>query len=362
MLPYMSMLASGTIMFYAKSSCYKEKAMRRTAILTILAAMAAAGAFGASRASKADIKTIHSAKEQRLVSTMSPVKRVLEFPMVKVDKTDLLVVRFRARVDTEDGIYSHSLGLKINGKAVGPVNATSRRARLINRATALQVRERGKKKRYAPLWGRSMAKAESLLIPHTTRSSRLDRGWKSDRDEGAWYLIDISDLHLKRKPRKGSSSNKIEFINNLLVRTIQDGKRTLVVDRITIGTMARKDALSMQADAVGKTTADKVAYADGVYEGEAKVKGFRCKVSVTIKEGRITEIKLLKIEDRRIGIKAKVLVPKIIEAQSTRVDAVSGATNTSQALRRAVDQALAKSLQKTGATATPEKKDEDKDG
>ena len=87
--------------------------------------------------------------------------------------------------------------------------------------------------------------------------------------------------------------------------------------------------------------------ADGVYEGSNSMMD----VSVTIEEGQITDIKIL---EHRGGGKQyeEMILPMLdlmIEKQSTDVDAVTGATTSSKALKLAVEEALEKanlSLQK----------------
>ena len=68
------------------------------------------------------------------------------------------------------------------------------------------------------------------------------------------------------------------------------------------------------------------------------------KVEVTIKEGRITKIEILKARGMP-GYKKKALkeMPgRIIKAQSLKVDAVTGATESSRSIIKAVENALRK--------------------
>jgi NosR/NirI family nitrous oxide reductase transcriptional regulator len=85
-------------------------------------------------------------------------------------------------------------------------------------------------------------------------------------------------------------------------------------------------------------------YNDGVYEGEAV--GFRpgLKVAVTIKNDKIAAIKILsEHESRRFKEEPIQKIPEaIIKTQSTKVDAISGATFTSRGIMNAVDDALDK--------------------
>jgi len=83
-------------------------------------------------------------------------------------------------------------------------------------------------------------------------------------------------------------------------------------------------------------------YKDGVYEGYGTGNGGEVKVSVTITDGKISEIKVLEHnETEGIGSVAVENLPsKIIEAQSTEVDTVAGATLTSKAIIEGVNMAL----------------------
>lgn len=80
--------------------------------------------------------------------------------------------------------------------------------------------------------------------------------------------------------------------------------------------------------------------ADGVYTGECDVDFIYAKVAVTMKDGQIQSIDLLEHKNDR-GAPAEVITEKIVEAQSLEVDAISGATNSSRVIKKAVENALA---------------------
>lgn len=83
---------------------------------------------------------------------------------------------------------------------------------------------------------------------------------------------------------------------------------------------------------------------DGTYEGSAFGFGDLITVSVTIKDGRITDIAVLDAsgEDRPYYNQSLPLLDEMIDKQSTEVDTVSGATLTSEGLIGAVADALGK--------------------
>lgn len=82
--------------------------------------------------------------------------------------------------------------------------------------------------------------------------------------------------------------------------------------------------------------------ADGVYEGSANGMGGAVKVAVTVSGGKITAVEVVE-HNETAGISDPAIeqIPaKIVDAQSTDVDAVAGATVTSEAIKEAVKAAL----------------------
>lgn len=78
---------------------------------------------------------------------------------------------------------------------------------------------------------------------------------------------------------------------------------------------------------------------DGVYVGACDVDFIYAKVEVTVQDGVITNIDILEHINER-GSRAEVVVDRIIEEQKIEVDAVSGATNSSTVIKKAVENAL----------------------
>ena len=84
---------------------------------------------------------------------------------------------------------------------------------------------------------------------------------------------------------------------------------------------------------------------DGIYEASFKGGLNEAKVAVTISDKKVAEIKLLEHNASWIGRKADtVLVPRMIKEQSANVDAVSGATNSSNVIMNAVQLAVEKAI------------------
>lgn len=79
---------------------------------------------------------------------------------------------------------------------------------------------------------------------------------------------------------------------------------------------------------------------DGVYTGSCNVGYIYAKVNVTVKNGSIENIDLVEHRNER-GTPAEAIIPDIIDNQKIDVDAVSGATNSSKVIKKAVENALA---------------------
>ena len=89
-------------------------------------------------------------------------------------------------------------------------------------------------------------------------------------------------------------------------------------------------------------------YKDGTYTAQEKGYGGQLTVEVTIKEKKISDVKVVShSETENVGTKAIEQLPsKIVEANSADVDVVSGATVTSEAIKKAVSSALAEATNK----------------
>jgi uncharacterized protein with FMN-binding domain len=78
---------------------------------------------------------------------------------------------------------------------------------------------------------------------------------------------------------------------------------------------------------------------DGTYTGECDIGYVYAKVSVTVQSGVITDVIILE-HRTEAGQSAERIADDIVSEQRVTVDAVSGATNSSNVLRRAVYNAL----------------------
>lgn len=86
-------------------------------------------------------------------------------------------------------------------------------------------------------------------------------------------------------------------------------------------------------------TIDVTNIANGAYIGECNVGFIYAKVEVTVQEGKITNIEILEHKHER-GQTAEVVIDNIVAEQKIEVDAISGATNSSTVIKKAVENAL----------------------
>ncbi|BAK46413.1 MAG: FMN-binding protein [Lachnospiraceae bacterium] len=105
----------------------------------------------------------------------------------------------------------------------------------------------------------------------------------------------------------------------------------------------RKQAVQKEASSAGTEETNKEGtYKDGTYEGTGTGYGGKISVKAVITGGRIKEVKIIsaKGEDSAYLSQASKLLDQIVEEQSTDLDAVSGATYSSNGILDAADDAL----------------------
>ena len=95
--------------------------------------------------------------------------------------------------------------------------------------------------------------------------------------------------------------------------------------------------------ATSTDTADPV-YKDGTYIGDGQGFGGNIQVQITIADDTLTDIQVVSAEkeDSAYLSQGKAVIDRILEAQSTDVDTVSGATFSSTGILMAVEDALGK--------------------
>jgi uncharacterized protein with FMN-binding domain len=88
---------------------------------------------------------------------------------------------------------------------------------------------------------------------------------------------------------------------------------------------------------------------DGVYEGEFSSFPDSARVRVTVEGGRIAKVEVLESFGSWIATGAEKTIPeRIVTDQSTSVDAVTGATNSSRVIMNAAEEALRKARAGSG--------------
>lgn len=115
--------------------------------------------------------------------TAQPGKTELSFPAPMMEKQGVLCVKFRAFLNTPapDG-WSHYLKLTLNGKELTP-EMPDASARLLNRGKVCDTTIEGK----VAWWNRDR------LLTFFGPEGRLDERVISPREEGYWYVLNISD-------------------------------------------------------------------------------------------------------------------------------------------------------------------------
>jgi len=80
--------------------------------------------------------------------------------------------------------------------------------------------------------------------------------------------------------------------------------------------------------------------ADATKEGEFSLSDIYCKVRVRVKNKKIESIEIVTNATNDLAKKAEKVTEKVIAAQSLNVECITGATATSKAILKAVENAL----------------------
>ena len=120
---------------------------------------------------------------------------------------------------------------------------------------------------------------------------------------------------------------------------------------------AAREKAAKESQAIGaEVSTDSLK--DGEYEGTATGYGGPLTVRITIKDGKLTDIKVIShTETPEYFNRASAVIGNILRSGNVNVDSVSGATISSNAIKKAVADALQKAGSKQQAKVTPVKKD-----
>lgn len=163
-------------------------------------------------------------------------------------------------------------------------------------------------------------------------------------------------------PRRNTQASILdENINPTLASSVAIAAFAAVYGTNQLGSAVLANSGIASAASITSTTnanSNMQKYNDGTYTGTGE--GFRggtTKVSVTIKNGNVASIETLSEEDTpQFYARAERVIPnKIVSAQSTSVDTVSGATFSSRGIISAVQDALTQAAANAAASSVTDK-------
>lgn len=144
---------------------------------------------------------------------------------------------------------------------------------------------------------------------------------------------------------KESADNAAE--NKGSVESIGNGEEKSDSALEASGDKASANSSDGSSDSQAVANSASGAYQDGEYLGKASAYNGNVEVKVTISGGKITAIDIVKTKDDEEYFfdAQKKVIPEILEKQSTDVDAVAGATTSSEGIAHAVEKALEQAKQ-----------------
>lgn len=108
---------------------------------------------------------------------------------------------------------------------------------------------------------------------------------------------------------------------------------------MAVGFLTMNVKMKKQVAAFDKTPVDISKVNNGTYEGNSNTDLVKVEVKVTVHEGTLEKVELVKHECG-LGSKANVLADNMVAQNTVEVDAVSGATMSSEVIKDAVRNAL----------------------
>jgi len=116
--------------------------------------------------------------------------------------------------------------------------------------------------------------------------------------------------------------------------------------RLLVATILYEFLLGCHAAPITGGDLEGMKLIDGIYEASSRHGPNSAAVKITIHEGRISDVQLTRHMAPWKGKRADIIIPqRIMAEQSTRVDVVSGATNSSIIIMNAVQKALEKAYE-----------------
>jgi len=168
-----------------------------------------------------------------------PTTFSIEVPLIKEERGKVVVMKFKARLhmETSSG-WNDYLGVEINGKVLSKYTNKGY-SRLINRKEIFKstIEERD--------WWKKRAGYPTLTV-YFGNGKTLDSRVISDKEEGFWYMLNISDvINYKEvtpdeRIETTEGKNKITFINTFLGRYIPDRQVNMIIEDLEIGYLPRE--------------------------------------------------------------------------------------------------------------------------
>jgi hypothetical protein len=172
-----------------------SKPMSRSAFLRLVCVLALAAVcfagwrpVSAKSVSKSVAETLPmnvTFQHKKPISIPLSGKTKIDFATPAAKKSGVLCVKFRAylKMDVTGG-WANYLQLSLNGKTLGE-KTKGGTDRLLNRGNGYTT----VKKEHAPWWD-----SKNRLVTFFGPENKLDSRIATPREEGYWYLLDISDL------------------------------------------------------------------------------------------------------------------------------------------------------------------------
>lgn len=113
-----------------------------------------------------------------------------------------------------------------------------------------------------------------------------------------------------------------------------------VIVILAAGTFVFMTSGMSQVKSASVDTVSPSAVADGAYQGKYSNGRWSNEVQVTVKDHKITQISVVKDQLAKMPLVQAGVIGSILEKQSLNVDIVSGATITTKAYVKAVENAL----------------------
>lgn len=85
---------------------------------------------------------------------------------------------------------------------------------------------------------------------------------------------------------------------------------------------------------------------NGIYNGEFVYSDVECAVRVKISDGKIENIEIVKNASNDLAKKAEKICGRVVGTQSLQVESITGASTTSKAILKSLENALLKATEK----------------